>query len=214
MKKYIVLVLILTSFVIASHAQAYEGSIQYNKKNQKAAVIEYEYTSEAVQNAIIQKMQGMGFKATEEKGLFNKDKGFLIFNDAFITEIDDKRMDYIVKVERRSRKAKDESIIYLILSKSNQNMLYKMDAEAIQKVKSFLNNLLPDIAAADLELQILAQEDVISKAEKKLKDLLDDQTNLEKKLASNKDDQEKTQKDIANQKQELGVLIEKRKNSN
>lgn len=214
MKKYIVLVLILTSFVIASHAQAYEGSIQYNKKNQKAAVIEYEYTSEAVQNAIIQKMQGMGFKATEEKGLFNKDKGFLIFNDAFITEIDDNRMDYIVKVERRSRKAKDESIIYLILSKSNQNMLYKMDAEAIQKVKSFLNNLLPDIAAADLELQILAQEDVISKAEKKLKDLLDDQTNLEKKLASNKDDQEKTQKDIANQKQELGVLIEKRKNSN
>lgn len=214
MKKYIVLVLILTSFVIASHAQAYEGSIQYNKKNQKAAVIEYEYTSEAVQNAIIQKMQGMGFKATEEKGLFNKDKGFLIFNDAFITEIDDNRMDYIVKVERRSRKAKDESIIYLILSKSNQNMLYKMDAEAIQKVKSFLNNLLPDIAAADLELQILAQEDVISKAEKKLKDLLDDQTSLEKKLANNKDDQEKTQKDIANQKQELGVLIEKRKKSN
>lgn len=214
MKKYIVLVLIFTSFAIASHAQAYEGSIQYNKKNQKAALIDYEYSTEAVQNAIIKKMEESGFKATEEKGLFNKDKGFVIFKDAYITEITDNRMDYIVKVERRSRKATDESIIYLILSKNDQNMLDKMDAEAMQRVKSFLNNLSPDIAAADLALQILAQEAVIAKGEKRLKELMDDQTNLEKKLTDNKADQSKTQKDIENQKQELDILIGKRINSN
>jgi chromosome segregation ATPase len=73
---------------------------------------------------------------------------------------------------------------------------------------------LPEIEEADLELQIQAQQAVVAKAEKKLRDLKEEQINLEKKLAQNKTDQESTQKDIEIQKQQLGVLTGKRKTIN
>jgi chromosome segregation ATPase len=91
------------------------------------------------------------------------------------------------------------------------NALDVFDAYGVDRAKSFLNNMMPDIEAANLELQIKAQEEVIAKAEKKLRDLRDDQTNLERKLQENKSDQESTQKDIENQKQALGALQGKRK---
>ncbi len=81
----------------------------------------------------------------------------------------------------------------------------------LDRAKSFLNNMMPDIEAANLELQIKAQEEVVAKAEKKLRDLKDDQTSLERKLQENKSDQENTQKDIENQKQALGNTDRKKK---
>lgn len=81
----------------------------------------------------------------------------------------------------------------------------------IDNAKNFLNNMIPDIEAADLELQIKAQEALVTKSEKKFADLKSEQTSLEKKLLQNKADQENTQKEIANQKQALGVLVGKRK---
>ena len=86
-----------------------------------------------------------------------------------------------------------------------------MPSDEISNAKDYLNKMLPDIEAANLELQIKAQEEVVAKAEKKLKDLKDDQANLEAKLQQTKTDQENTQKDIEAQKQSLGVLIGKRK---
>jgi chromosome segregation ATPase len=99
----------------------------------------------------------------------------------------------------------------MIMYKDGGNALLTLKPEDISKAKSFLNNMLPEVEAADLELRIKDQEEIISKAEKKLNNLRDDQTNLEKKLRENKSDQESTQKDIEAQKQALGVLIGKRK---
>jgi predicted nucleic acid-binding Zn-ribbon protein len=70
------------------------------------------------------------------------------------------------------------------------------------------------VEAADLELQILAQQEVVAKAEKKLRDLKEEQASLEKKILENKTGQENTQKDIEAQKQALGVLEGKRKTMN
>jgi len=95
--------------------------------------------------------------------------------------------------------------------KGDGNAIDKMRPKEIDRAKSFLNNMLPDIEAANLELQIKVQEEVVAKAEKKLKGLRDDQVSLEAKLQQNKTDQETTQKDIEAQKQALGVLIGKRK---
>ncbi|MBM3416190.1 MAG: hypothetical protein FJY20_07045 [Bacteroidetes bacterium] len=194
--------------------QAYETSVQYDKKKQQAIAFDYSFQPEAVENAILQKLTGMGYKAKEEKGILNRDKGYLVYKNIFITEISSDRMDYLVKVERKSRKESDEAILYLIMLKDDKNALTIIDTAAVGKAKSFLNSLLPEVEAADLELQIKDQEEVVAKAEKKLRDLKDEHTSLERKLQQNKTDQENTQKDIEAQKQQLGILVGKRKTTN
>lgn len=200
----------LTAF---THAQAFEDNVQYDKKKQAAIAIEYAYPSQAVENAFIERMTKLGYKAKEEKGLLNRDKGFLIFKNAYVTDISKDRMDYIIKVERKSRKASDESVLYMIMQKDGENALAKMESYDIGQAKTYLNNMLPDIEAANLELQIKAQEEVVAKAEKKLRGLQDDKIELEKKLEQNAKDQESTIKDIENQKTTLETLRGKRKKS-
>jgi len=219
MRKIIYSLLNLLLFSAAASAQAYEGSIEYNKKKQPAFVIEYSYPPEAVENAIIQKMEKLGYKGKEEKGLFNKDKGFRVYKNAFITDISNKSMDYIMRVERKSRKEKDEAVLYLIINKDGENAMADFDAYDVGQAKSFLNSLLPDVEAADLELQIKAQEDVVAKAEKKLRTLQNDKEDMENKIKklqkdieTNLKNQEDTQKDIENQREVLESLKLKRKN--
>jgi valyl-tRNA synthetase len=211
MKKIILLFMGVLAVSVSALAQAYEGSIQYDKKKQQAIAIDYNYSPEAVQNAIVGKLQKMGYKPKEEKGILNRDKGFLVFKNAYVTDISKERMDYFIKVERKSRKESDESTLYLVMNKDGVNAMEKMEASDIGKAKSFLNDMLPDIEAADLEIRIKDQEETVAKAEKKMSNLKADQASLEKKLNDNKTDQEATQKDIEAQKQALGVLTGKRK---
>ena len=191
-------------------AQAYEDKLTYDKKKQMAIAINYSYSPEAVQNAVIEKFRVMGYKPKEEKGIFNADKGVLIFKNAYVMDISAERMDYIVKVERKSRKEADEAVLYMILQKYDVNALEKMDIAGIGKSKLFLTNLIPNIEAADLELRINAQEDQVIKTEKRIKGLEDEQADLEKKLKANAQDQVDSKKDLEDQRKELEVLKGKR----
>jgi hypothetical protein len=217
MKNFIFTVSAIILLMATGFAQAYEGSIDYGKQKQQAFVIEYSYPAEAVENAIVQKMERMGYKGKEQKGMFNRDKGFIIFKSAYITDISDKSMDYIIKVEQKSRKEKDASILYLVINKDNENAMKSFDAYDVNRAKGFLNNLLPDVEAANLELQIKDQEEVVAKAEKKLKNLQSDKEDMEKKIKKLQDDikdnlkdQDNTQKDIENQRRALEALKIKR----
>lgn len=213
-------ILFMLSITISSFAfaQAYEGTIEYDKVKQRAFVIDYHYSPEAVENAIIQKMGKLGYKGKEEKGLFNKDKGFHVFKNAFVTDISPSSMDYMFKVEQKSRKDKDESVLYLIIYSGGDNVMSKFSVYDIGQAKSFLNNLAPEVEAADLELQIETQEEVVAKAEKKFKGLQSDKEDMENKIKKLQDDiqknlkdQEDTQKEIENQRQALENLRLKRK---
>ena len=200
--------------------QAYEGNIEYNKKKQPAFIIEYNYPAEAVENGIIQKMEKLGYKGREEKGLFNKDKGFRVYKNAFISDISSTSMDYIIWVERKSRKDKDEAVLYLIINKNGENAMAKFDAYDVKQAKDFLNNLEPFMEAANLELQIRVQEDIVAKAEKKFKNLQSDKEDMENKIKKLEDDiqknlkdQDDTQKEIENQRQVLENLKFKRRDA-
>ncbi len=212
MKKISLVVMSFLTISVFAAAQAYEGNIQYDKKKQAAIAIDYSYPPDAVENAIIKRMERIGYKGKEEKGFLNKDKGFLIFKNAYITDISSERMDYVIKVERKSRKESDESELHMIMMKGDDNALGKMSAFSVRNAKLFLNEMLPDIEAAYLEIQIKDQEETVAKAEKKLQGLKDDQASLEKKLQDNRTAQETTQKDIEAQRQALGTLIGNRKN--
>jgi len=202
-------VILISSFICRS--QAYEDKVQYDKKKQTAIIIEYRYPPEAVENAIVERFSRMGYKPKEEKGIFNRDRGFMEFKNAYVSDISTDRMDYIIKVERKSRKDDDESVVFMIMYKDDLNALEKMSANSIGQAKLFLNNMIPDIEEANLEIQIKDQEEVVSKAEKKLKQLQIDKDDLEKRLADNEKSQDDTIKDIDAQRKNLEMLKGKRK---
>jgi len=211
MKKFTFFLFIGLAISTLSSAQAYEGMVEFDKKKQDAFMIDYSYSPEAVEDAIVKKMEKLGYKPKEEKGLFNKDKGFKVFKGAFVTEASAERLDYIIKVDPKSKKNKDESVLSLILLKDGGNAKAGFGVNEVEQVKEFLRNLRPNIEAADLEIQIRNQEEAIAKAEKKMKSLKAEKEELEKKLADNIADQESTQKDIDNQKVTLEILRDKRK---
>ena len=199
-------------------AQAYEGSVEYNKRKHSAFIIEYPFGPEAVENAVLARMQNIGYKAKEEKGIFNNDKGFRKFKNAYISEIHDKSHDYIIKVERKSRKDSDRSLVYMIMMKDDVNAMNTLDSEGVSRAKDFLNNLLPDVEASQLDLDIKGQEEVLAKAEKKLRNLREEKKSMEDKIKkleedirSNEKDQENTEKEISNQRQALENLKNKRR---
>lgn len=211
MRKFIFTLLLLTAGAGLAFSQAYESRIEYDKKKQDAFVIDFPYTQDVVEKAFVEFMDKLGYKAREERGLFNKDKGFIVFKDAFIPGVSTtKSYDYVIKVERKSRREKDESMLYLIAMKDDANAKSSFDSYDVQRAKTFLGSLLPNVQAADLEAQIKVQEEAISKAEKKLNDLKKDQSDLEKKLDDNKTDQENTTKDIETKKKDLEALISRR----
>lgn len=219
MRKF-TLSLILLSASIFSKAQAYEDKIEYNKQKQACLMIEYSFQPQAVENAVIAKMNKLGYKGKEEKGVFNKDKGFRVYKDAMIGDISPTRYNYIINIDRKSKKESDAAVLYLIIMKDDGNALTRLNTQELNSAKTFLSNLLPDIEAADLELQITAQEDVVGKAEKKLKNLQSDKDDMEKKmkklqddLEQNKKDQEKQNAEIENQRKALDALKGKRKAS-
>ena len=199
-------------------AQAYEGTIEFKKKKNSAFVIEYPFPPEAVENAMALKMEKLGNKGKAEKGLFNGDKGFTTYSHVFLTDANEIAMDYIIKVERKSKKEDDKSILYMIMMKDDVNQLSLLEAGDNSKAKSFLNNFNAEIEVAHLELKIKNQEEAVVKAEKKCKKLMDDQVDMEAKIkklkdsiADNAKNQEITAKNVEDERLALDALKATRK---
>jgi hypothetical protein len=205
--------ILVTFFFISClcSAQSYEGTVEYQKKNETAIIIEFPYPPSVVEDAIIDKMEKLGYKKKESKG-------FLVYKGAILKDISVEPADYMIKVERKSRKDKDESVVYLLVNRNDENIIARRDALVNSNAKTFLNGLTPDVDAYNLEVQIKDQENIVSKAERKFKDLQDDQESMEKKikklqddLKDNAKDQENQQKEIEKQKQTLEAMKGKRK---
>lgn len=217
-KVYFILLVSVLSISAWSQVQVYETTIEYDKKKHTAFAIDYSYPPEAVEDALVKKLEQLGYKSKEEKGLFNKNKGFRVHKGAFITEIHQSSMDYAFKVEPKSKRNKDESVIYMVVIKDGENAKAGFQEADVEKARAFLTNLQPHVETANLELQIRTQEETVVKAEKKLKDLQDDQQSMEKKIKELQDDlktnaqnQENQKKLIENQKTALDGLKGKRK---
>ena len=198
-------------FAACSFAQPYEGTVDYQKKGEKAIIIEFPYPPSVVEDAIVDKMDKLGYKKKESKG-------FLVYKNIVLTDVSNEAADYMIKVERKSRKDRDESVVYLLISRNDENIIARSDALINSNAKTFLNNLSPTVEAFNLEVQIKDQDDAVTKAEKKLKNLQDDEDNMLKKikklqddLRDNARDQQDQQKEIEKQRQVLDALKLKRK---
>ncbi|MFZ9387833.1 MAG: hypothetical protein ACO25B_08115 [Chitinophagaceae bacterium] len=211
MKRSPLLVLLISFFCVPGLSQAYEDKIQYDKDKQAAIAVEYPYREEALENAFIDRMRKAGAKPKEEKGFLNRDKGFIVFKDAQVSDISKSKYDYVIKVEKKTKKAINESVLYLIILKGDENIIASMSNADIAKTKKFMNNLLPDVEAADLELQIRDAEQSLTDAEKRLRTLQGEKEELDKKTADNVKAQEETTKEIASRKLSVETLKGKRK---
>lgn len=207
-----VLFLLVFSFLVSSAwAQPYEGKAEYDKKRQDAFLCDYAASPEAVDLAITKYFQGLGYKPVEEKGFLNKDKGYKIFKDAYVNDLSSEKMDYLVKVEARSKKSSTESAtLTLVIMQGLLNQKTDMKEDDIKKVKRFLTSLETSVQRESLELQIKAQEDQVIKAQKKLSTLKAEQIDLEKKIQNNMSAQQDTEKEISAKQTALEVLKAKR----
>jgi hypothetical protein len=210
MRKLILFTIFLSvSFLVKG--QAHEGSVEYNKGKQACIVMEYNYPPEAVENAMRAKLLKLGYGGKEEKGMFNKDKGFRVYKETTVGEISPNKYDYAINIERKSHKEADETIVSLVIFKDDANALSKLSSDELEKVKSFLNNLLPEVEASNLEILIGAQILSLEKADKKLKTLQDENKKLQEALEKNIKDQELQKKEIENQNKSLDALKGRRK---
>lgn len=196
MRRFITTIIFVFILIQAGKGQSYEGTVDYQKKDEKAIIIEFPYPASVVEDAIVDKLEKMGFKKKESKG-------FLVYKNIVLADISTEPADYMIRVDKKSRKEKDESIVYLFMSRNDQNIISTSDEMVNSNTKSFLNRLSPEVEAYNLEVQIKDQDAIVTKAEKKLKDLRDDKDNMQKKIQKLQDDLEKNGKDQDSQQKEI-----------
>ena len=93
-------------------------------------------------------------------------------------------MEYAFKIERKSKKEKDITIVSLVMNENNVNATVDNSSSG----KDFLKDLSPAIDAVNTDNMVNEQYDAVVKSQKKLKNLQDDQMSMEKKIRNLQDD--------------------------
>ena len=191
MKNFKLLLLFILSMQL-SFAQVYEGKIEYNKTSQAAVIAEYNYPEATVEKTLRDKLERMGYKVKSSKG-------YLIISNAEISSISSKSMEYAFKIERKSKKEKDATIVTLVINDNNVNAT----ADNSSRAKKFLTDLSPDIDVVNTDNIVNEQYDALVKSQKKLKNLKDDQMNIEKKIRNLEDDLKQNAKEQEDQEKKI-----------
>lgn len=207
--KYVFTLLVSLCFSAFSFAQSpMQTTAEYNGQKYPCYIIEYSLPPDDAENVIKNKLKAQGYNAV-------KSKGFLVYRNVRIQELDaTEPQDVLFKVERKSRKESDKSLVTMITAKAGEIPEDKVKgAKIVADIHSsdnsidFLNSFQSSVDLQAYNLSVQAQTDEVAKAEKKMESLQKEQTKLEKKikdlqddLAVNKKDQEKQADEIARQK--------------
>lgn len=164
-------------------AEAIEGTVEYQKGDKRAAIVELPFPPETVEGCLKDQFARNGVKEQRLKGM-------QVFKNARLTPTDGEAADLYFKVERKSRRDDKTSVVYLIMGRPNENVALRTsdDAYRVQDAKSFLSNLQPQTQSYELETNISKNEETIKKSEKKLTDLQEDRKKLEKKIKEQEQD--------------------------
>ncbi|MBC8032808.1 MAG: hypothetical protein H7Y03_01585 [Chitinophagaceae bacterium] len=212
--KKILLLIVIAGSSLSVMSQAREGTLEYLKTQQPAAIIEFPYAPEVVEGAIKSEFEKQGAKISSSKGL-------LIVKNASVETGQEKQiLDLYFKIERKSRKDKDISIVYLTLGRAGENIAARTasDRYGVTESKTVLNSFAPSIENHSLGLQIIDQEEVIKKANKKYSGLQEDSVDyykrklaLEQKMTDNSKQQNEQRIVLERQRQVLEALKVRKK---
>ena len=212
-KSFTLFFFLLAAGMVSAQPQATEGTAEFQKTTQPAAIIELPYAENVVEKAIADYMSRKGSKGSDSKG-------FKTFRGYKLRDSHDYTSDLYFKIDRKSRKEKDLTVVSVIVGKNGEDVKTRTSpgSSSIDGAKDLLNDMVASIDAYDLELQIQGQDDVVKKTQKRFDGLIDDQKdyekkikNLEDKLEQNKKDQEKQQDEVKKQRDTLETLRGKRK---
>ena len=177
--KFFVLSALFALLAVTSVAQTdpIEGTIEYQKGDKRAAIVEVPFPPDIVEGALRDTLAKIGVKEERLKGM-------LVFKGARLTPTDGEIADLYFKVDRKSRRQDNVSVVYLIVGRPNENVSLRTadDAYRIQDAKTFLASLQPKAQSYELKVNITKNEENKKKTEKKLTDLQDDRKRLEKKI--------------------------------
>lgn len=214
MKTRLLIFLLAIAMHTSIHAQtAAEGRLEFDKGQKVAAVVEVPYDEEVVEKAIKDFMSKKGVKS-------DKSKGFLVFKNAKVVDEDLEVADLYFKVDRKSRKEKDESRVSLVVGRPGENVGLRTadDRHQIDNAVSLLNAMISTVNAYGLDAEITAQEEALKKAERRLRSIEDDQAdtqkrikNLEDKLEELRTDQRKQIDEVAKQRSTLDAMKSRKK---
>ncbi len=193
-------------------AQTHTVNVDYQKVSREALVNEIYFSEKTVSNAIEASMDKLGIKGKSSKG-------YIVYKGVRLPELGNDAYDLYFSVDRKSRKEKETSSVTMMISKGEDNFVTSStDAALMTKTKAYLDNLWDMVGVYDLEQQIVAQEDLVKKNEKKMNNLTEDATDLEKKrkkieddINNNKKAQVSQQEELENQKKILETVKGKRK---
>lgn len=201
-------------FTVSAFSQtANEGKVEHTKGDKAAAVIELPYPEEEVAQMLSDEMAARGVKG-------DKTKGFVVYRNVRLNDKDLDLNDLHFKIERKSRKEKDITNVYLIIGKPSENIGLRAgnDYHKIEEAKSFLNTLVPRMEAHHLEVQIKEQEIILTRAEKKFQGLVEDSVSyvekikaLEQKMNTNRTDRASQDVEVKKQRQVLEAMRSRRK---
>lgn len=212
MKTKLLLFFVSIIFSGLASGQAVTGKVEYQKSEQPAAIIELPYSPETVEGAIKEHLAKSGSKP-------NQSKGFTGYKNVQLSLADAAPSDVYFKIDRKSRKENNMSVVYMVVTKRDENPATRssVDNGGIDQAQAFLNNIGPVIDSYSLELEIRQQEEELKKAQKKYDNLMEEGRDLEKrkksledKLVENSQNQEKQQLEIEKQRAAMDNLVKKR----
>src|SRR5687768_731334 len=148
------LIIFVANFTLFAQTDPIEGTIEYQKGEKRAAIVEVPFAPDIVEGALKDQLAKSGVK--EEKL-----KGMQVFKNARLSSTDGEVADLYFKVVKKSRNEENASIVYLIMGRPNENVALRTadDAYRIQDAKAFLATLHPQAESYDLERNISRNED-------------------------------------------------------
>jgi hypothetical protein len=214
MKKIIVSIAVLL-FSAPIYAQSEAGNVTVQNATLPAVVLELNYAPDLVSDALNDYLSRKGRSKREDI------KGFTTYRNTQAVQGDSVNADLYFKIERKSRKEKQVTVVSLLLNKpapdavaSNSNLHYL----TLEQAKAYLNGLVATVDAYDLDLKIKDQNKSVMAAETKLKHLADEggdlenkKVSIEKKIDENKAQQQSQVNEVAEQKHRLEMLVARRK---
>jgi hypothetical protein len=198
------LFLLFAAFNFAK-AQSTITTASYNKTSQPALMLELPYSEDVCGDFIVANLKKTGYDVETKGKLFwkqNKLNGYYTYKDVRLKGLD-YTVDLYFKVDQKSRKSKDESVIYMLIGKGENYFISSSDDDAYDAGKKFMNGFIDQAAAFKLDLDIKAQEDVVKDAGKKLDKLKDNEKDMIKKIDQLQKDLKKNQEDQKNQEQTI-----------
>ena len=202
----IIVCLLSASFTFAQTPM--NSTAEYNGQKYPCYITEYNLPPDETKNVIVEKLRAEGYNA-------DKSKGYLVYRNVKLQELDSAQaQDVFFKIDRKSRKEKDKSLVTMITAKAGLIPEDKVkgakdvaNIESSPNVIPFINSFQSGINLQAYNLAVSDQQDVVGKAEKKLKSLQDDSVKIVKKindyqndLEVNKKNQQKQWDEIAKQK--------------